>query len=180
MQCSDFDLQPQNKNNKCSADFLMTINEDKVKNRYCGTGGLVRGSVNHGKKLVVNFKTNKNNNQYRGFKCRISCCPDQHLSNSQVDLFKNVSRSGEKQQVCEDPSSVSSSSSDSNTCGIKGPVTKIVGGLTAEKYKYTWLAMLVGRIGKKKRQGRDSSGKPSKNETGTFWNFSKYPLNLNF
>ena len=29
-----------------------------------------------------------------------------------------------------------------NTCGIPGPVSKIVGGATADKYKYTWLAML--------------------------------------
>ena len=32
-----------------------------------------------------------------------------------------------------------------NTCGIPGPVSKIVGGATADKYKYTWLAMLGRR-----------------------------------
>ena len=32
---------------------------------------------------------------------------------------------------------------------MKGPVTKIVGGVTAEKYKYTWLALLVRRTNTK-------------------------------
>ena len=43
-------------------------------------------------------------------------------------------------QVCEKPA-VDTSASDA-TCGVQGPVTKIVGGATADKYKYTWLAML--------------------------------------
>ena len=38
--------------------------------------------------------------------------------------------------------SASTSQPGEKTCGVKGPVTKIVGGVTAEKYKYTWLALL--------------------------------------
>ena len=53
-------------------------------------------------------------------------------------MFLLRSRNGEILQSC----SASSSVPGENTCGLKGPVTKIVGGVTAEKYKYTWLALL--------------------------------------
>ena len=48
---------------------------------------------------------------------------------------------GEQFQICENPQAPSPGE-NSNTCGVKGPVTKIVGGATAEQHKYTWLAML--------------------------------------
>ena len=43
-------------------------------------------------------------------------------------------------QTCLNPDAPSPGGD--STCGVKGPVTKIVGGVTAEKYKFTWLAML--------------------------------------
>ena len=86
MQCSDFQLEPQNRNGKCSADFLLTKNKEIGKNKYCGDGGAVKGSVNHGSFLMALFKTNGARNQFKGFKCQVSCCPKHYLSTSQVEL----------------------------------------------------------------------------------------------
>ena len=65
------------------------------------------------------------------------CCEKYFIHMLQAE---NISRSYAL-QVCEKPA-VDTSASDA-TCGVQGPVTKIVGGATADKYKYTWLAMLV-------------------------------------
>ena len=72
-----------------------------------------------------------------GLKCSVTCCPPGKLSQTELQLdFRQ--RSGETFQSCE---ALTSEAAD-NTCGVKGPVTKIVGGLTADRYKYTWLALL--------------------------------------
>jgi len=160
LQCSDFELQPQNKKGKCSADFLL-VKDKEIKNKYCGSDQTLRNSVNHGDRMEIKFKTNDNKNNYKGFKCHISCCPKEHLSNTQVQLdFRSANKTevktrsnGEQFQICENPQAPSPGE-NSNTCGVKGPVTKIVGGATAEQHKYTWLAMLVRRVGKRRASKR--------------------------
>ena len=146
MQCSDFELQPQNSVGKCSGDFLLT--RDKIKHKYCAKDESLLRSQSHGHKLMIKFKTNKNNNSYKGFKCSVSCCPNHLLSEAEVVLdFKNAdSRTGEVFQTCN-----RAHEEADHTCGVRGPVRKIVGGFTAEKHKYTWLALLTKVSAKKKR-----------------------------
>ena len=85
LQCEDFELQPQNKNGKCGADFLL-VKDKQHRNKYCGSDQTLINSINHGDRMEILFKTNKNKNDYKGFKCHISCCPQNHLSNTQVQL----------------------------------------------------------------------------------------------
>jgi len=150
MQCSDFQVQPQNSEGKCG-DYLML--KDKVKHKYCGSDETLLRSQSHGKKLLAKLKTNKVNNHYKGFKCIVSCCPDNQLSEAEVVLdFKDVSdRKGEVYQTCNKPHSETD-----HACGIRGPVEKIVGGHNAEKHKYTWLALLT-RVSSKKRKEESST-----------------------
>ena len=85
MQCYDFELEPQNKNGKCSADFLFVKTKEE-KYKYCGTDAKIRQSVNFGKRMMVRFKTNSVNNDFKGFKCQISCCPGKYLTGTQFEL----------------------------------------------------------------------------------------------
>lgn len=171
MQCSDFELEKENSKGICKNDFFF-VKDKNGKHKYCGSEASLRNSINFGKRISTRFKTNQNDNHYKGFKCQISCCPQEYLSTTQVQLdFRNEggnetrSRSGELYQTCLNPDAPSPGGD--STCGVKGPVTKIVGGVTAEKYKFTWLAMLVRRVGKRrasKIHGRASSVIPDNME----------------
>ena len=95
--------------------------------------------MNLGSWAKISFKTNKAKSQYEGFKCWLTCCPAGQLSQTEVQLdFRK--RGGEIFQSCQ----AVPTNTEAETCGVKGPVTKIVGGQTAERYKYTWLALLGG------------------------------------
>ena len=95
MQCSDFELEPENKNGKCSADFLFIKAKEETayspelidkKYKYCGADAKIRKSVNFGKWMMVRFKTNSVNNNFKGFKCHISCCSGKYLTGTQFEL----------------------------------------------------------------------------------------------
>ena len=100
MECLDFKLEPANSQGRCKADFMIVNSE--TKNKYCGEDETVRKSINHGDWLSVYFKTNSNRNNYKGFQCQITCCPNDKLSrtasNSTIINAKSLRR-GEKFQV---------------------------------------------------------------------------------
>jgi len=137
MQCSDMQLQPP-RDGKCKADFLLV--KDTEKRKYCGADVSLLQSRNHGKKLLTVFKTNKGRNKYPGFKCTVSCCADKHLIKQEILLdFKDAkTKARESSLTCTKPRP-----NVDITCGIQGPVRKIVGGFNANKHKYTWLALLT-------------------------------------
>jgi len=145
MQCSDFEVQPGKSTGECKGDYLLV--KDKEKHKYCGADETLLRSQSHGTKLLTKLKTNKANNKYKGFKCTVSCCPNNQLSEAEVVLdFKDATdRKGEVFQTCNRPHS-----DVDPTCGMKGPPGRIVGGFTAEKHKYTWLALLT-KVSNKKR-----------------------------
>ena len=101
MECLDFKLEPANSQGRCKADFMI-VNNRGTKNKYCGEDETVRKSINHGDWLSVYFKTNSNRNNYKGFQCQITCCPNDKLSrtasNSTIINAKSLRR-GEKFQV---------------------------------------------------------------------------------
>ena len=138
MQCSDFQIQPKTGKGKCG-DFLSVKRKDGTLNKYCGSDKTVFKSMNLGSWAKISFRTNKAKSEYKGLKCWLTCCPTDQLSQTEVELDWRQ-RSGEIFQSCQ----AAPSSAEVNTCGVKGPVTKIVGGQTAERYKYTWLALLGG------------------------------------
>jgi len=145
-QCYDFEMQAGSEEGNCKGDFLLL--KDKEKHKYCGKAESLLRSQSHGHKLLIKMKTNKANNQYKGFKCRVSCCPNNQLSEAALVLdFKDASSQQGKEvfQTCNRPHE-----DVDHTCGVKGPVEKIVGGFTAEKHKYTWLALLTKAQGKKR------------------------------
>ena len=103
MQCFDFKLEPANSQGKCN-DFMVV--NSLGKNKYCGEDATVKKSINHGNWLRVFFKTNNNKNNYKGFKCQITCCPNDHLirtrtnsSSSSPIIDAKSSRASEHFQV---------------------------------------------------------------------------------
>ena len=103
MQCLDFKLEPANSQGRCSADFMIV--NSRAKNKYCGEDASVKRSINHGDWLSVFFKTNSRRNNYKGFQCKITCCPNDSLSrtvsnsSSPAIIDAKSSRKGEQFQV---------------------------------------------------------------------------------
>ena len=102
MECLDFKLEPANSQGRCTADFMIV--NSGAKNKYCGEDQTVKKSINHGDWLSVYFKTNSKRNNYKGFQCQITCCPNDSLtraaSNSSSAIIDAKSlRKGEKFQV---------------------------------------------------------------------------------
>ena len=67
-------------------DFLLVKDSNGEQTRHCGEDSKMGTSRNHGTRMMLLLRT-KQGAGGPGLRCRVSCCPTQELSSTQVPLF---------------------------------------------------------------------------------------------
>jgi len=84
LQCSEFHLRDA-KEERCS-DFLLVKDSNGQQSRHCGEDKEMVTSRNHGSRMMLMLRTKLGSDGGPGLRCRVSCCPTQELSSTQVFL----------------------------------------------------------------------------------------------
>ena len=100
LQCPEFHLREANGGERCQlegypaspiscrcTDFLLVKDSNGQLTKHCGQDKEMAISRNHGSRLMLMLRTKIGTTGGPGLRCRVSCCPSNELSSTQVILF---------------------------------------------------------------------------------------------